>query len=192
MSAAGLRVEDVARTYLTFARAFDYPRAEFWEGAEVEFVADNIVSHLSQEAREVEYVNAFELGGVLLYEGLHRRDEGREGILEDLLRFYHFFDLRLSADRRDYPDHLVTELEFMGYLASREAAALGHGEDPSPYRKAQWDFLARHLSVWVPLLEERIAKCFPPSDYRQLASLLAAFIERERKRLDSSLEGERP
>ena len=199
--------------YLLFARAFDYPRPEFWDAVEgkrpEEVFGDAqeltpssaekavLVAPRSQEEREIEYVNSFVVGKggtppCPLYEGLHRTDEGREGLLMDLLRFYHYFGLKLSQRDRDFPDHLVTELEFMAYLAAREAAAMEEGKASAPYRKAQRDFLHRHLLAWVPLLEERLATRLPSSAHGPLCSLLVAFAQSERKRLDSSPEGDGP
>lgn len=198
--------------YLFFARAFDYPRPEFWDAVErkrpEEVFGDTrdlplsssgqalIVSPCSQEEREIEYVNTFVVGKngtppSPLYEGLYRTDEGREGLLMDLLRFYHYFELKLSERDRDFPDHLVAELEFMAYLADKEAAAIEEGKDSLPYRRAQRDFLDRHLLAWIPALQERIETRLPSSSYRLLIGLLAAFIDNQRKRLDLSLEGER-
>lgn len=66
--------------------------------------------------------------------------------------FYRHFGLQAAtADegRTDEPDHLAAMLEFMTVLAHLEAGALGRGRDPSPYRRAQRDFLRRYL---LPLL----------------------------------------
>lgn len=207
MNATLLNAEEVALSYLTLAQALDYPRPKFWDEVEgkrlgdlfgevqnagvLPWDPDAVIPHRTREEREVEYLSAFELGGVPLYEGLHRRDEGREGIQEDILRFYHFFDLRLREDRRDYPDHLVTELEFMSYLASREGKAAEAGVEPSSYQRAQRDFLSRHLVVWAPLLQ-RAAESLAPSIYRPLLGLLASFVAAHKTWLDRSMEGEGP
>ena len=148
---------DLATAYLQFARAFDDPDAEVWdslEGREGPFPVR------SQAARQAEYLATFELGGdappVPPYEGFARPAEGREGILEDILRFYEYFDVQLREDNRDYPDHLVTELEFMAFLTGREAEALARRASPDAFRRAARDFLDRHLLVWLPVLTERL------------------------------------
>jgi DMSO reductase family type II enzyme chaperone len=150
---------NTAAAYRQFACAFDYPQAEFWDRLEQAGSGPPI---RSQEEREADYLAAFELGGteppVPLYEGLCRPADGREGIIEDLLRFYDFFGLRLRQDNRDYPDHLVCELEFMAFLAAREAHAAESGLDAGPYRLAQRDFLQRHLGVWLPELAQRLSR----------------------------------
>lgn len=67
--------------------------------------------------------------------------------------FYRHFGLRAATGdegRSEEPDHLVDMLEFMAVLSHLEARALGGQSDPSPYRRAQRDFLHRYL---VPLLD---------------------------------------
>lgn len=66
--------------------------------------------------------------------------------------FYRHFGLRAATQdegRVEEPDHLVDMLEFMVVLCHLEARALERAADPSPYRRAQRDFLRRYL---VPLM----------------------------------------
>jgi len=58
----------------------------------------------------------------------------------------------------ELPDHITTELEFLHYLTFREAEACERGVDPESLRRAERDFLARHLCRWVPKLRARLAK----------------------------------
>lgn len=167
--------EAAARTYQVLARALDYPDAAFW-AALAEPHLDVTLDRLSPEEREAEYLASFETGGVPLYEGLCLDKEGREGIQEDLLRFYHFFGLRLSGEARDFPDHLSAELEFMGHLLVLEEKAWTDGRDASPFRLAQRDFLARHLARWVPELGARMDRRGLASDYRRLVGRLEQVV----------------
>ncbi|MEE9284720.1 MAG: molecular chaperone TorD family protein [Dehalococcoidia bacterium] len=102
-----------------------------------------------------------------LYEGSHRR--GRQEIMEELVRFYEHFGLRHQEG--DLPDHLCAELEFMHYLAFKQAAALRAGTDSEPYKLAQRDFLSRHLNRWLPRLRSRLEQLDPPPFYLSLARL---------------------
>lgn len=179
---------DLTTTYLQFARAFDYPDAEVWdslEGRESPFPAR------SQAEREAEYLATFELGGdapsVPPYEGFARPADGREGILEDVLRFYEYFDVQLREDNRDYPDHLVTELEFMAFLTGREAEALARRASPDAFRHAARDFLDRHLLVWLPALTERVNET--GTVYGALGRELLAFVRTHRTQIDRGDEG---
>src|SRR3990172_870421 len=102
------------------------------------------------------YVSTFEVGigrpYCPLYEGSHR--SGRIKLMEDLVRFYEHFGL--IARPGDHPDHLSAELEFMHYLAFKEAAALAHVGPVPDLQRAQRDFLDRHLCKWLPRVRERL------------------------------------
>ena len=180
MSAAA-EPREAAVELLRIARALDYPRPEFRE---------QIDPGRTQGEREEDYQSAFDVDGAALYEGFHRGSEGREGILEDLIRFYSFFDLRLSETERDYPDHLVTELEFLSFLAMKEADADAQGGDVRPFQLAQRDFISRHLAIWLPALARRLeaAGCESPL-YPGLASTLQELIEARGRALKQELEG---
>ena len=123
-----------------------------------------------------EYIQLFEVGPgrpfCPLYEGSHRR--GRMKIMEELVRFYQHFGLRSAPG--DQPDHLCVELEFMHYLAFKEAAALTSGGEARGLALAQEDFLARHLIRWLPkvvaLLESRPDT---PAFYGALVAITSAF-----------------
>ena len=205
MTSVDTSAVNLADVYLVFARAFDFPRPEFWdrvEGRPFDEVFGQtpaapdrarplpaVVPARSQEQREDEFLGLFELGGTPLYEGLQRGEKGRDGLLEELLRFYEYFDLRLREQELEYPDHLVTELEFLTYLASREAAAGEAGHSPLPFRRAQRDFLARHLCVWIPSLAGRLRASAADSTYAALANGLEKLVAEQRARLDLDLEG---
>lgn len=181
---------DRARQYLALARLFVFPQPGVWEPLERE----GMVPTRSQDEREAEYLAAFELGGegkpVPPYEGLLRQQEGRDGILEDIMRFFAFFDVRLQETDRDYPDHLVTELEFMALLCQREADAEAAGKDAGSYQRASRDFLQRHLLVWVPEFARRLAD--GETVYGEIAQTLARFCREHADELEEMMEGVLP
>ncbi|TEU00777.1 MAG: ethylbenzene dehydrogenase [Dehalococcoidia bacterium] len=140
---------------------------------------------LTHEELQQEYIRLFEVGPgrppCPLYEGTHR--SGRMKIMEELVRFYEHFGLRPEAG--DLPDHLCAELEFMHYLAFKEAAALHTGADSQPYRLAQRDFLRRHLSRWLPKVRQRLERLDPPRLYLSLALLAEEGCRRDVRSLES-------
>ena len=76
----------------------------------------------------------------------------RPNFMLNITAFYKHFGLRAARDdegRHDEPDHLAAMAEFMAVLCHLEARALGKGGDPSPYRRAQRDFLCRYLSTFL-------------------------------------------
>jgi DMSO reductase family type II enzyme chaperone len=169
--AAGAR----ASLYVLLANALSYPTPELARALtsgtlheELEALAPSLPFSLqiglvqpavpgpSPEVVEQEYLRLFEVGPgrppCPPYEGSHRR--GRQEIMEDLVRFYEHFGVRHQPG--DLPDHLCTELEFLHYLAFKEAADLQSGGDVQSYVLAQRDFLARHPVLWLASLRSKL------------------------------------
>lgn len=118
-----------------------------------------------------DYIRLFEVGTgrpfCPLYEGAHRG--GRMKIMEELVRFYEHFGLKPATG--DQPDHLCAELQFMHYLAFKQAAA-----PSADLLLAQRDFVYRHLAKWLPRLVDRLAEAREPSPYYSaLTSVTAGF-----------------
>ncbi len=177
----------LAGAYLAMAQLFSYPNPQAWKRLTEHGFVDPV---LTAEALEVEYLAAFEVGRdsspVPLFEGMHRGDLGRDGVLEGLLRFYEFFDVRLSETDREYPDHLVTELEFLAWLCMQEQAAEQKGGDAESFRRAARDFLTRHLGAWLPTFRRRLEAT--DTAYSQYGTDLAELVEAHRDRLGSQLQ----
>jgi DMSO reductase family type II enzyme chaperone len=129
----------------------------------------------------VEHTRLFEVGTsgppCALYGGLY--GDARMKTMEEAVRFYNHFGLTLAEDPRELPDHLETELEFLHYLAFREAEAVETGADPGPYQRAQRDFVERHPGRWVPKLVQRLQRAQARPYYATLFTLLARFLARE-------------
>jgi len=131
---------------------------------------------------ESEYIRLFDVGAAgppcPLYGGVYGGD--RMKVMEEATRFYNFFHLRLSPQVRELPDHITTELEFLHYLTFREAEAGSTGADVASLRRAERDFLARHLCKWLPRLHARLKKQTVPPFLRALADFTLAYVERDR------------
>lgn len=106
----------------------------------------------------------------------------RNQLWEDILRFYDHFGIEYSADRvEEFPDHLVTQLEFLHYLAFLEAGTAG---DADPYIRARGDFVERHLANWLPALADKLALKAADAPYAGFGELLRLFLaEEERYRM---------
>lgn len=132
----------------------------------------------------VEYTRLFDTGPVSLHGGHHHG--ARMQVMEEVLRFYEHFGLAPDPARNELPDHLVSELEFMHYLAHREAAASSSGHDPGPFRRAQRDYLARQLGRWAPHLHGHLLEQGALPFFVEVARLLAGFLESERDLLGAA------
>lgn len=174
--------EALAGGYLALAQAFSYPDADAWQRLTERGLVDPA---LGRENLEADYLATFETGGgkakVSLYEGQNRPEHGRDGILQELLRFYEFFDAHLNQEEREYPDHLVTELEFLGWLCLQEHTARRDGRDAEPFCRAAGDFLKRHLAAWLPEFRRRLEAT--DSAYANYGPALGELVEAHLGRL---------
>lgn len=187
-------VQALNRSYLLLARCFHHPSDDLYAALTDSRFSDDLKSlieslpfglslrgsfapSLSREDFEAEYINCFDLGQGApppcpLYESAHRDDLDWREIFEDLVRFFEHFDVKPNETARDYPDHLVAELEFIAVLAARETDAADQGRNPDSYRLAQLDFLERHLGGWVGRFNEKIQAHARERFYRAAGSLL--------------------
>jgi DMSO reductase family type II enzyme chaperone len=148
---------------------------------------------MSRDELRTEYVRLFEVGAgggapCSLFAGHHETDRLR--VMEELLRFYNYFDLRLAEGQ--LPDHITVELEFMHYLASMEGESLAGGGDHESYRRAQGDFLERHLGRWLPVLREKTARQEPAPFFGKLVALADEFTRKDHDYLKLRLRGTAP
>lgn len=182
MSANITEMGSLAENYLAMAQLFSYPNRETWQRLAEHGIVDPA---LSAEEMEAEYLAAFEVGrdaaAVPLFEGMHHENAGRAGILEDLLRYYEFFDVKLSESDREYPDHLVTELEFIAWLSQCEWLAEQEEQDAEPFRRASRDFLDRHLAAWLPEFCRKLG--LTDTAYERYGLMLRKLVEEHRNRL---------
>jgi DMSO reductase family type II enzyme chaperone len=191
--------------YRSLSEAFDYPTEERWTALDsgdwptaIAAVAEHLPWVPSFEDSEVPplaelqqaYVSLFEVGVgrpfCPLYEGSHRN--GRLKLMEDLVRFYEYFGIRTLPG--DHPDHLCAELDFMHYLAFKEAAAEERDDSTADLRRAQRDFLDRHLCRWLPRLRTRLGRDSEirrprevPAVYMELAAFAEAFCRADMEHL---------
>jgi DMSO reductase family type II enzyme chaperone len=97
-------------------------------------------------------------------------------LFEELVRWYSFFDLK-RANSAELPDHIAVELDFMHFLTWREHIHDGEAEALNALRKAERDFLTRHLQ---PISRGVAAELSARDDrYAVLPRLLGEFIDEE-------------
>jgi DMSO reductase family type II enzyme chaperone len=143
---------------------------------------------VSPDDFQAEYNRLFEIGAAAgppcpLFSGFYDRDRMR--VMEELIRFYNYFGLGLNKGQ--LPDHITVELEFMHFLTYKEAEAGQNGGDPESFRRAERDFLDRHLGKWVPVLRQKLVECQPLPFFGRLVAWTEDFLGRERQYLKSIL-----
>lgn len=193
-----------SQAYLFLGRTFAFPGQAFFDdvtGGRWQEQATGFLPQLpfpvpplggdpptvSRDDFQAEYNRLFEVGSggppCPLFGGLYDRDRMR--VMEELIRFYNYFGL--SLEKGQLPDHITVELEFMHYLTYKEAEAQQNGGGQESYRRAQKDFLDRHLGKWVPVLHQKLAKCQPLPFFDGLVAWTEDFLGRDRQYLKSVL-----
>jgi DMSO reductase family type II enzyme chaperone len=191
-----------SRLYGLLATAFSFPDEEFYQACRDGTLASTIeevclllpydltaartpgLSCIEQSYGEFEseYIRLFDVGAAgppcPLYGGVYIGD--RMKIMEDATRFYNFFELHLSPEMRELPDHITTELEFLHYLTFRETEAHQRGNDPGSLLRAERDFLARHLCRWIPKMQARLGKQTTYPFFPALVGFAAGFFDADR------------
>jgi DMSO reductase family type II enzyme chaperone len=200
--AAGAR----SHVYKLLADAFSYPTDEFSQSLgsgdwsrqlselahhlpfDLSGVTEPAFAGATPDVLQQGYVSTFEVGigqpYCPLYEGSHR--SGRMKLMEELVRFYEHFGLKIQAG--DHADHLCAELEFMHYMAFKEAAALAHSDPVPDVRRAQRDFLDRHLCRWLPRVQSRLSSAREaPAFYLSAVQFASEFCRQDLASLKSSV-----
>ncbi len=136
---------------------------------------------------EVKFVETFDTGSPLPpcppYEGFYI--EPRTAVMLEVSEFYRHFGLAMSQKegKREFPDHISAELEFLHFLTFQES------QDPENfegYLLAEKDFLERHLLKWVPEFRSRLRNSGMPF-YIRLAEVTSGFIACEHEFVASRL-----
>jgi len=143
----------------------------------------------SFEDFQAEFLRVFEVGGgtdgapAPVYGGLYAA--GRIQRMEEVVRFYEYFGLSVSAEDPRPPDHIATELEFMKYLTFKEAVSSSPRLQVS-FRRAQHDFLDRQLA-WVPELAERTRAANAGPFWQWVTSTVAGFVAADAAHVSGAL-----
>jgi len=128
--------------------------------------------------RRQEYSGLFEVGDrgapIAIREQQQYRDVA--GILEDLVRFYEYFDYPLHSRYAWAPDHMSVILEFCYLLCHRESMT---GEDRLSLQLAQYDFISRHLLEWLPVFADQIDKARSSPLYASIARSASSYLARD-------------
>lgn len=102
-------------------------------------------------------------------------------LFEELVRFYAFFGL-VRDEGAELPDHVTVELEFMHFLTYLEAKGLQRDDDVGALRRAQHDFLSRHLSRLASGIAESLRSADP--HWVALTKLMRQTVDADLESLD--------
>jgi putative dimethyl sulfoxide reductase chaperone len=197
-----------AAVYELLSLAFSYPDAD-WRDQVLASIEDisghdtaeamNLHEGLAAlaEALAVESDDAIAVEHIRLFAGEvvcspHETEYTRDAFakarrLADIAGFYHAFGLKVAADKPGLPDFVATELEFMGFLAKKQAfaAVQGWDENEEICADAQRAFLESHLACWLPAFCAALSEV--GSEFFQAAAALAvSFVTIDARLSDAS------
>lgn len=194
-----------ALMYGLLARVLDDPDASGWahlvdvQGPALESLAPadeglaTAVATLAEALRGTTFEAARSAARVLFppvespdcpsYESAYRGGDAwvQADLMADVAGFYRAHGLRLGSQRRQRPDHIGVELEFMGVVAAQEVDALERGalEQVEACRLSADAFLADHLGCWGVAYGARVARLAPADYLRAAGRTLSAWLQTE-------------
>jgi DMSO reductase family type II enzyme chaperone len=155
-------------------------------------VLPKLATDVPYEEFEAAYLGAFEIDmprpSVSLYEGSYRQAGNKPDLLIELKGFYDNFGLLVAPELHELEDHITAELEFMHFLAGKEAQAFEQGVPVDGYLRAQSDFLRRHLADWLPKLAAEVERRTLPPFFVALATLAARFAVADAEAMAARVE----
>lgn len=142
-------------------------------------LAPGLALTCSRESFESQFLSAFETNmpspSASLNEGVHIFKSDRPSLLLELKSFYSNFGLQVDSKGNELEDTLTAELDFMQFLALKQAQAHLEGTSADAYRLAQKDFLERHLCAWLPLVRREITEKVTTPFFVTLAEFAESF-----------------
>ena len=114
-----------------------------------------------------------------------KRDVFRQGqVMADAAGFYRAHGLALGGRKKDRPDGIGPELEFMGFLAQKQglAASAGRLDAAQDCIDTQALFLRDHLGSWGPDYGRRMAAVSAHPFFQATGAFLGQWLETEIQR----------
>ena len=103
----------------------------------------------------------------------------RADVMADIAAFYRAHGVKAGGLRRERVDHIATELEFLSFLARKEANAIANlgPAEIGECRRSQAHFLRDHVACWAPGFANRLTLSCNGSYLLSIGSLLGVWIE---------------
>lgn len=197
---AGQRAIHRSLIYKIFGQLYEYPKEAFYKG-----LTDMLLGQLRQSLLALEgdmasaalwsldlealtleqiqhdFTRLFDIGTTgrppCPLMGGSYAGSSRMKNMEECLRFYNHFGLKLNQDQKATPDQLSTELEFLHYLSHQQAVLLGDQQEADAYQRAEQDFIKREMLFWFPKMIAELGKIKNAQFYYSLSLLLESFFQ---------------
>jgi TorA maturation chaperone TorD len=103
----------------------------------------------------------------------------RADVMADVAAFYKAHGLSAGGDRQERVDHITTELEFLSFLARKQAYALENlgPDEVEECERSQKHFLRDHVGCWVPGFADRLQVVADHPFFMAIGALMETWIE---------------
>lgn len=115
-----------------------------------------------------------------------KHDVFRQGqVMADVAGFYRAHGLKSGGKRKDRPDGIGSQLEFLGFLAAKQDQALADDNQDAADLcvETQQLFLADHVGGWAPEYGRRVAAVSDDPFYDAVGRFLTAWLDSDMERL---------
>jgi TorA maturation chaperone TorD len=105
--------------------------------------------------------------------------------MADVAAFYRAHGVAAGGEERERPDHIATELEYVGFLARKQAWAVEHlgPDERDECVRAQRHFLRDHLGRWAPAFGHRLRLVASEPLLESIGALVAAWVAADLERM---------
>jgi TorA maturation chaperone TorD len=130
------------------------------------------------------------------YESVHHQKEGVQSgqlwgeLTGQVKNIIESSGLEYQSEFTGLPDHISVELEFMQHVIQHEAQAWEADDEETALLclKNEKQFVAEHLSGWIPDFCEKVSAAAEMPFYLEMARLTRSFIEFEKQELKKIAE----
>lgn len=180
-------IKEVSQDFLTALKNKEI--IDSLNGLGVDF--SRILSNVSDEAKfldelATEYAALFIIaGGIPPYESVRLKGMLCQEPEARVRAFYERCGLAVKDENKIFSDHLGMELEFIGYLADKEADAWNNNDEKtaSEWNRLQKEFFAEHLDKWAFGFLKDMAVCAFHPFYKEVVKLTEGYLEIEKEDL---------
>ncbi len=114
------------------------------------------------------------------YESVYREDHVVMGhCTVEVIQFYKEFGLQLSPEIKNLPDHVMVELDFLGYIESEKNYYTSDSDEFIYFQEGKDLFLTEHVLKWVNQFIEKTKTHALTGYYSLLAPMLESHIKLE-------------
>ena len=104
----------------------------------------------------------------------------------DVQRKYAEAGVGVPTECKEPPDYIGLELDFMRFLAEKEAESWRKKERDNAlgYLNMEGDFLEEHITKWVPRFCDKVIDMAELDFYRGIARMTKGFITDDREKIE--------